>query len=259
MELENLVVQAEGSTGSIVLDRPQRLNALTPGVLEDLITAARWFDGQKDVTVVVVSGSGSSFSGGYDLDAFQAMPDDIVERRELAGLGGRMAEALEGMRAVTVARLHGWVVGGGVVIASACDLRIASEDTRFKIPEVELGIPLNWAGIPRLVREIGPALTRELVMTCREFSPQEAAAAGFLNRVVPADQLDTEVHALVARIHEMPVLPVLITKDQVNAVTAAMSARIGHYMDGDGFLGITSSAEFGEDLERYTGRVRGEK
>ena len=72
-----------------------------------------------------------------------------------------------------------------MVLAAVCDLRLAAETARFRIPEVELGIPLAWGGIPRLVREIGPALTKELVMTCRDFGPDEARAAGFLNRVVP--------------------------------------------------------------------------
>ena len=84
--------------------------------------------------------------------------------------------------------MHGWCVGGGLVLAAVCDLRVAGRSARFSIPEVELGIPLAWGGIPRLVREIGPALTKELVMTCREFGPDEAKAAGFLNRVVDDDR-----------------------------------------------------------------------
>ena len=182
---------------------------------------------------------------------------EVVLRREQAKLGGKMADAIQEMRAVTVARLHGWVVGGGVVIASACDLRVAAENALFKIPEVELGIPLNWAGIPRLVQELGPALARELVITCREFSPEEGKAAGFLNRVVPHDQLDPEVNTLVSQVRAMPALPVLITKDQVNAVTKAMSARIGHYMDGDGFLAVTSTDEFQQAFSDYVDGVRG--
>ena len=89
-----------------------------------------------------------------------------------------MADAIEQMRATTIVRLHGHIVGGGVVLASACDMRVAAEDARFSIPEIELGIPLAWGGIPRLVREIGPAMTKELVMTCRPFTSQEAKALG---------------------------------------------------------------------------------
>lgn len=258
MAFEQILVDVADDVGRITLNRPERLNALTPGVLEELIEAARWFDQQTEVRVVVVAGTGDSFCAGYDLDAFGDKPENTVVRREQAMLGGKMATALEEMRAITVARLNGWVVGGGVVIAAACDLRVATKSARFKIPEVELGIPLNWAGIPSLVREIGPALTKELVITCREFSPDEARAAGFLNRVVVADRIDDEIEELVTRIKGMPPLPVLITKDQVNAVSKAMSARIGHHMDGEGFLAVTSSPEFEEAFSAYLDSVKGD-
>ncbi|MGB7861474.1 MAG: enoyl-CoA hydratase/isomerase family protein [Acidimicrobiia bacterium] len=255
MEFETLSVSVDGRTGRIELNRPDRLNAMTPEMLKELIEVARWFDEQTGVLTVVVSGAGRSFCAGYDLDAFDSTPASLIERRIHASLGGAMADAIEGMRAITVARLHGWVVGGGLVLAAACDLRVATRDTRFKIPEVELGIPLNWAGIPRLVREIGPALTKELVMTCREFSPDEAKAAGFLNRIVSSEDLDDEVHSLVERLVGMPAVPLLSTKDQVNAVTTAMAARIGHHMDGDGFLAVTSSPEFEKAKRAYRKRL----
>lgn len=251
LTVETLTVDVEGPVGRITLNRPDRLNAITLQMLEELIAVARWFDDQIGVRVVVVAGEGRAFTGGYDIDGFHALATSGLQRRVELARGGEMAEALESMRAITVARLHGWVVGGGVVIAAACDLRVAAHDTRFKIPEVQLGIPLNWAGIPRLVREIGPALTRELVMTCREFSSDEAVAAGFLNRVVDPSALDAEVDLLVESLLAMPEVPLIATKDQVNAVTRAMSARVGFYMDGDGMGAAMSIPEFEKDFSDY--------
>lgn len=251
MDRQTVELSVDGAVGRISLNRPDRLNAINPEMLEELIAAARWFDEQTEVLVVVLSGEGGSFCSGYDLDAFADQPSDLMERRLQAGLGGRAASAIEGMRAVTVSSLHGWVVGGGVVLAAATDLRIATSDARFKIPEVELGISLNWAGIPRLIREIGPALTRELVMTCREFSPEEARDAGFLNRVVGSERLEQEVESLVSTLIAKPGVPLLATKEQVNSITAAMSARIGHYMDGDAFVAVSSSPEFEESMQSY--------
>ena len=100
---------------------------------------------------------------------------------------------------MTVAAIHGHCVGGGVVLAAACDLRVAATDVRFVIPEVDLGIPLAWGGIPRLVREVGPAATRDLVLTCRPFGAAEAQALGFVNRVVPEPDL-TEAAEELARL-----------------------------------------------------------
>lgn len=129
-----------------------------------------------------------------------------------------MAAAIESIEAVTIAQIHGHCIGGGLVLAAACDLRVAAADTSFSIPEIDLGIPLAWGGIPRLVRELGPALTRELVMTCRPFTAQEALRAGFLNRVVPAANLDGEVLALADALLAKPVGPLMATKRHVNAV-----------------------------------------
>ncbi len=258
MEFETLIVEEDGPLGRIVLNRPDTLNSMTPRLLEELILAARWFEPRLGVRVVIVSGAGNGFCSGFDLASFADISDgDWIQRREQSGLGGRMADAIEGMRAVTIASLHGWTVGGGVVLASACDLRLAASTARFKIPEVELGIQLNWAGIPRLVREIGLARTRELVMTCREFGPEEAERMGFLNRVVAPEALAGAVEELSARLLSMPALPLLSTKSSVNAVATAMSARIGSSMDAEMFMGATQAPEFAEVAQEYVKRVGG--
>ena len=106
---------------------------------------------------------------------------------------------------------------------AACDLRVAAEDALFSIPEVELGIPLAWGGIPRLVREIGPAMTKELVITCRQFTPHEGKAMGFINRVVPLDKIEQHTPKLAEEIAAMPAAPAAITKEHVNAVTRAIA------------------------------------
>ncbi len=251
---ETLEVKAEGRLGQLWLNRPDRLNALSIKVLEELAAAARWFDGQEDVRVVVVGGRGRAFSAGADLDGFPSIGDAGVHAA--ADTGRIMAEALEGMRALSIARIQGWCVGGGVVLAAACDLRVAAEDARFSIPEIDLGIPLAWGGIPRLVREIGPALTKELVITCREFGPAEALSAGFLNRVVPGEELDGAVGELAEMIAAKPDLPVVATKRHVNAVTAQMVGAARAWSDADSLLGGLVDPECGAAREAYV-KARG--
>jgi enoyl-CoA hydratase/carnithine racemase len=153
--------------------------------------------------------------------------------------------------------VQGYAVGGGLVLIALCDLRVAADDAIFFIPEIDLGVPLAWGGIPRLVREIGPALTKELVMTCRRFTPAEAKAAGFLNRVVPADQLEREVNQLAAELVAKPSVPVIITKEHVNAVTRAMSAGVTSFSDGDALLGAVGETESKEAARNYTKRALG--
>jgi enoyl-CoA hydratase/carnithine racemase len=229
-------------------------------MLRELVEAARWFDGWREVRVVLVSGAGRAFCAGADLrppPVPEAVPDSgqsWLDRREAAQYGRRMADAVERMRATTIVRLHGHIVGGGVVLASACDLRVAAADARFSIPEIELGIPLAWGGIPRLVREIGPAMTKELVMTCRLFTPQEAKAMGFVNRVVAPDELDQQVEQLAGEILAQPSVPVVITKEHVNAVSRAMGAGETAFADGEALLSAFLDPESQQARIEYTAR-----
>ncbi len=238
---ETLETAVDGDVGHIWLNRADKLNPLSTQTLQELAGAADWFNQQSDVRAVVVGGRGRCFSAGADLNSFTGSSMD--ELRDAADAGRLMADAIEGMQAITVARVQGWCVGGGLVLAAACDLRVASDNCRFSIPEVALGIPLAWGGIPRLVREIGPALCKELVITCRPFDAAEAKAAGFLNRVVAEDELDEAVDSLVARIVDKPAFPVWATKRHVDAVTSQMVGTDRSWGDADGLVSAAVDPE----------------
>ncbi|HAP76761.1 MAG TPA: enoyl-CoA hydratase/isomerase family protein [Acidimicrobiaceae bacterium] len=250
-EFDTIDVGVDGARGWLRLNRPDKLNPLSSHTLHEIELAARWFDEHHDLKVVVVSGAGRSFSAGADLSAFNTAAP--MEDRQV---GWRMARAMDEMRAVTVARIQGWCVGGGLVVAAGCDLRVAADTARFSIPEVDLGIPLAWGGIPRLVREIGPALTKELVMTCRPFDADEAKAAGFLNTVVPEAALDDEVEALVHTLLAKPKLALLETKAHVNAVTESMVGTGRSWADADGLYAGLRDAEGRASAEAYVARLR---
>lgn len=246
---ETLVVEADAAIGRLTLNRPEKLNPLSATTLGELTEAAHWFDRQPDVKVVIVAGAGRSFSAGADLGTFSGAPE--LPPREAADRGRLMAESLESMRALSIAAIQGWCVGGAVVLAAACDLRVAADDARFSIPEVDLGIPLAWGGIPRLVREIGPALTKELVLTCRPFDAAEAKDMGFLNRVVPAAQLEESVLELARSLASKAGLPLSATKRHVNAVTEQMVGTMRSWQDADGLVTAMGDAECGEARRTY--------
>ncbi len=257
---QTIKVEVNGALGRLTLNRPERLNAIGNTMLEELTEAAHWFDAHHELRVVIVSGAGRAFCAGADLrdsaggGGVPRAERSWLYRHEVGQSGLRAADALEQMRAVTIAQVHGYSVGGGVVLMSSCDLRVAAEDSIFFIPEIELGIPLTWGAIPRLVREIGPALTKELVMTCRRFTPQEAKAIGFLNRVVPAARLEAEVEQLAQELIDKPSVPVRITKEHVNAVARVMGAGLTAFADPDALLGA-----FGEEESRAAARAYAEK
>ncbi len=252
---ETLRVEADGAVGRLTLDRPEKLNPLSVAALREIADAARWLDAQPGVKVVIVRGAGRSFSAGADLASFSGAPELSI--RDAADLGRRMADALEAIDALAIAQIHGWCVGGGVVLAAACDLRVAADDARFSIPEVDLGIPLAWGGIPRLVREIGPARTKELVATCRVFDAAEAREIGFVNRVVAPDALEGEVEALARSLAAKARHALRSTKRHVDAVTAGAVGLARSWADADGLVTAFSDPECADARRAYLERRRG--
>ncbi|WOJ91892.1 enoyl-CoA hydratase/isomerase family protein [Congregibacter variabilis] len=246
---KTLEIERQGGIARLWLNRPKKLNPLSLQTLEELTQAAAELNQDKSLKVVVVSGRGRCFSAGADLAGFPQPGDP--EARDAADAGRRMADAIEQIRAITIARIQGWCVGGGLVLAAACDLRVAASDARFSIPEIDLGIPLAWGGIPRLVREIGPALTKELVMTCRPFDAQEALRAGFLNNTAEPDDLDAAVDALAQAIAQRPSFAVQATKRHVDAVTANQVGLSRSWSDADSLLSGLLDPECQEARKRY--------
>jgi len=244
-----LVHRGDDAVATMMLNRPDRLNALSRETLREITKACHWLDETTAIKAVVVRGAGRAFSAGFDLDDFSSPAMD-ASPRDNADLGRVAAEALTDCRPLTVAALHGHVVGGGLVLAAACDIRLAADDVRFSIPEVDLGIPLAWGGIPRLVRELGPAITKELVLTCRPFDADEAKALRFLNRVVPADRLVAEAEAMAAELASKPTFSLRATKMHVNAVMEDIAGTRRNANDADTLaaaLADKESRDFGRD------------
>ena len=232
-QFSTLRVEIDDRVGRLTLTQPDKLNPLGTVPLREIAEAAQWFN-TTDVHIVIVTGEGRGFSSGFDLREFAGTESaSSASSRDQADLGRLMAEAMDRMSALTIAAIKGPCVGGGVVLAGVCDLRIAADDTVFSIPEVDLGIPLAWGGIPRLVREIGPALTRELVLTCRPFTPEEALRIGFLNRVVPRAELESAVDELAQQLAKKAPSVVRATKRQVNEALENVASTAGSWADAD--------------------------
>jgi enoyl-CoA hydratase/carnithine racemase len=235
-------VAVDDAIGRITLRRPDKLNALSRAVLEELTEAAAWFDQHLEVKVVVVAGEGRAFSAGFDLQ--DPRWAELGPPEQSTVVGRAMADAVGSMQATTLASIQGHCIGGGVVLAAACDLRVAAEGARFKIPEVDLGIPLYWTGIPRLTRELGAALTKELVLTGRTFDAAEAKAIRFVNRVVRDASLAAETDALAATLAAKPGIVLRSTKVQVEAAAPSVpDAVAGVDDDRTGYRAASDDAE----------------
>ena len=247
---EALLVDVDGRIGRVTLNRPEKLNALSRQLMSEIVELGAWLKLREDIRVVILSGAGRSFSAGFDLNDFSSA--SAGESPRIAADLGRLAtNALTDVPQLTIAAVHGHCVGGGVVFVAACDLRVATTETTFIIPEVDLGIPLAWGGIPRLVREIGPALTKELVLTCRPFDAAEAKSIGFINRVVDPENLDFTVTELAENLASKTLYSLHSTKQQVNAVMEEIAGTGRSAGDADMLVYAMRDPESREATARY--------
>jgi len=217
----------EGPVAFVWMNRPAARNALNQLMLEEIAAA---FDGlatDYDVRAIVLGGRGPSFCAGADrkdAPGVARMTTPGVSTRErhwLARIGDRTLDAIERVEVPTIARVQGHAIGGGVLLATACDFRIAAEGTRFFFPEVELASPLDWRGVPRIIREIGPARAREMIMLSERVDAVTAERWHLVNRVVSAEQLDQAVNELAQRLASRPEISIQMAKAQFRAYGAA--------------------------------------
>ncbi|MFN0185826.1 MAG: enoyl-CoA hydratase/isomerase family protein, partial [Aquabacterium sp.] len=214
--VQSLRLQLDAGIATVELHRPQQLNALTPALMHELIAAAQWLAALPTLRIVVLAGSGRAFCAGFDLEAMRASRGGTD--REATDLGRRLIAAWLAIPVPTLAAVQGHCVGGGVLLAAACDLRLAADDARFWIPEMALGIPLGWGGVPLLTRLLGPALAMELVLDCRPFDAPQALAWRFVNRVLPAAELDAAAQSWARQLAERPLQSLRTTKRRFAAV-----------------------------------------
>jgi enoyl-CoA hydratase/carnithine racemase len=245
-----VTVSAHGPVTTLRLDRPEKLNALDEEIRARLAAALDDLEERPDVRVVVLEGAGRAFSAGADLGgAYPDLDVDWATRRHLTGSWQRLLDQLGRVPQATVARLHGHVVGGAALLAAACDLRVAADDTVVRIPELALGIPLTWAGVPLLVREVGLPLTRDWVMTGRSVGADELLRSGFATRVVPRSGLDEAVDGCAAELVAMPAGPLAMTRALTAAIGRTTPAMVAAWADPD-----VLSWSFREPEGRQAGR-----
>lgn len=219
---------------SITLDRPEKLNALTVGLHDELQSVLADLETDTSVRVVVLTGAGRAFSAGADTgDRREEAPVNDIDRRARVHLGGRTCELLDRLPQVTIGVANGLAIGGGVVLLSCCDLRLAAESAWFSIPEVELAVPLTWQALPRLMRELGPARTKELAMACERFTAQQAEAWGFVNHVHPDGELSTATRNLAEKLLSMDPLTLAMTKSACAALANLMVPKEATWSDAE--------------------------
>ncbi len=200
------------------LSRPEVFNALSPGLLKQLIENCGALAEDDSTNVVVFDGAGKHFCAGADLPQFTKYMES--DPHGTADLGRRAAEALAALPQITIAGIRGHCIGGALVLSAACDLRIAADNSRFSIPELDAGIALSWGGMAHVVRLVGETMANDLVLTCRPFNADDALRAGFISRIVAIGEFDKALVALAENVAAKPQIVLRQTKRKLRDIRA---------------------------------------
>ncbi len=203
MAYETLIVEREGVVGIIKLNRPP-VNPLSVKSYHEIYDALCELDGDDAIGAIVITGSGDkAFAAG--LDVKDVMGKSAVETLDFLWTAPRRTfDKLTGLEKPTIAAVFGLVLGGGCEVALCCDLRIASEDAIFGVPEINLGIMPGSGATQRLPRLVGVARAKEMLFTGDNVNAQEAYRIGLANKVVPRDKLMEETMALAKKLAAKP-------------------------------------------------------
>jgi len=249
MDYEFIRTEYEGAISRLILNRPEAMNALNTGIMEEIEHASRQFLENETCRVVIFQGEGKHFSAGADLKQKHQSANLVMRRRQTA-LGARMIRAITEIPQVTIASVQGAALGGGACIPTACDFRIASDDAFCGYPEVNLGINLMWHALPLCVRLIGPARAKRMIMLGDNESANTLLDWGYLDDVVPRSELADRTQALAERYAEQPPVPTQMIKQSINAVSGALDNAIMH-MDADQNLLTGMTEDRKEGIQAY--------
>ncbi len=200
---EPIFVERDGAIATVVLNRPEKLNALTRPMWQQLGETIARLSTDDSLRCIVLRGAGErAFSPGNDISEFETVRSNKAQAREYGKIMHATAQALVECRHPLVAQIHGICVGGGLEIAALCDLRICGEGSRFGAPIKNLGLVMAYPEMLPLLRLVGPAVALEILLEGRVFDAAEAKDKGLVTRVVPDDRVATEARATAERVAE---------------------------------------------------------
>ncbi len=250
-ESQVVLAEVDPPVGTLTINRPDQRNAMNVAVWEGLICGVERLDKDQDVRVIVIRGSGDRvFGAGADIRELDEIRQDPARINQALELVERTMLAIESTDKPVIAMVNGAAMGGGCELAVACDLRIASDTARFAIPAGNLGIVISFQDTQRLIRLVGLAMAKEILMTGRTLDAHEAQQIGLANRVVPAENLLDETVALAKSIADKAPLTLAGAKRIANRI--AKGEGIVSIFDG---LELPrkawNSADFAEGVRAY--------
>ncbi len=249
MEFENTLYEKSEGIATITINRPQALNALNVETLQEI--SARLADAKKDknIKVVVITGAGDrAFCAGADLNMMQGA--GAYDGMHLSQVGQKLTMEIENLEKAVIAAINGYALGGGLELAMACDLRIASENAWLGQPEVNVGLIPGWGGTQRLPRFVGKGKAKEMIFTGNRIDAKTAEQLGLLNKVVPLDQLKSAVKEFASQLMSKPPIAIELAKQLINNSTE-IDLKVGLTNEAEAFGVLASTEDFKEGVNAF--------
>jgi enoyl-CoA hydratase/carnithine racemase len=244
---DKMLSRKDGGVGYVIFNNPERHNAVSLEMWEKTRTILDDFRDDPVIRVVVLTGAGGkAFVSGADISKFG---NERATEEGVAKYNATTEQAFSGVHDFpkpTIAMIKGYCIGGGMALATCCDMRIATPGSKFGIPAAKLGLGYDQKGVRRLMNVVGPSFAKEIFFTARQFDAEEARMMGFVNRIVPDAELETYVKSYAETIAANAPLTIAAAKSTVgellkdesqrdmNAVTAAVQRCFGSkdYIEG---------------------------
>ncbi len=209
MSYDYLKFESEGGIGIIILNRPEKRNALSLELLQELSALLTSISENRETRVVIIKGEGKVFCAGHDIS--QLINHEMTFYKAIFDTCVEVMEKIQHLPQPVIAQVHGVATAAGCQLVAACDLAVAEEDTLFGTPGVKVGLFCTTPAVP-LVRAVGRKRALDMLLTGRMISAKEAEQYGLINKVVPGDQLTAETTALARRIAEASPLTLSLGK-----------------------------------------------
>jgi enoyl-CoA hydratase/carnithine racemase len=247
-----IAVRQESDVTVVTLEREEKLNALSTGLEAELLAALAG-DEVRGSRCVVFAGAGKAFSAGADINEFQ--DSDPASIAAYYSATGDVYERVAALPMPTIAAIHGWCLGGGLELALAVDFRIADESATFGLPVVALGIIPSSGGTHRLVRMLGPAKAKELMLLGRRFDAQEALRVGLATEVVPEGRALDRALEVAHELAGQPPLAVQTAKQAADVMPEA-SREANMLIERLAYAALAQTPEARQAVEDFTRRDR---
>ena len=228
---DHFLVEKADRIATITLNRPEKRNPINEDMLRAFEVILLDLQDDADSRVVILTGTGNSFSAGADLTIVKGITDESERQRLFAQARNRRARfigrtfsLLENLEQLSIAAINGYAIGGGWGLALACDFRVAVPGAQFWFPEVDLGVPLSLGSSARLFGMVGASRAKEIILMCDRYTSEDLLSWGMVSRIVPPDQLLETAREFAARLMAKHPRAVTGSKLTVNTL-AAVAAR----------------------------------